>query len=225
METYYSPLRIRVQSLSKLCTVCSLMLCSPDSPGASAILNYLATVSGFLSAVCAAVGSVFAGIPDLVDSDDDGEENVPDLPASNHNLQDLVRAGAQSHGLDDLPPLVTSDDSGSGSVPDLESDHGDHEDVHFDHDSEYDDSESDEDDSELPPLVDIPQGLHTASFTDLGSSQPMTLDQLDAVDQLSHVMEESEDVAASGNLVCRRLPPHPPSQRYNLTPMCVQLCI
>ena len=160
-----------------------------------------------------------------MDSDDDGEENVPDLPASNHNLQDLVSAahvGAQSHGPEVMPPLVTSDDSGNDSVPDLESEHDDEADVHYD--SEYDDYESDEDDNELPPLVDIPRGLRTVLFTDPDSSQPMTLDQLDAVDQLSHVMEESEDVATSGNLVhpCLLIPPSP-THPYALTPLCVEV--
>ena len=143
-----------------------------------------------------------------MDSHDDGEENVPGPSTSNHDLQDLVsaaHAGAQSHGPDDMPPLVTSDDSGSDSVPDLESDHDDDddEDIHFDHDnSEFDNIEYDEDYAGLPPLVDISRGLHTAPFTDAGSGHPMTLDQLDAVDHLSHMMEQSEDVAASGNLVC-----------------------
>ena len=155
-----------------------------------------------------------------MDSDGDGRDSVNDLAAfDDPNWQHLVSAvhaqQAQSHGPDDMPPLVTSDDSGSDSVPDLGSDHEDDEDAHVEHDNEYDDSESDEDDNELPPLVDISRGSHTASF-DLGSSHPMTLDQLDAVDQLSHVVEESEDVAASGNLVgCMSLtpPPHHTHQR------------
>ena len=167
----------------------------------------------------------FAGIPDLVDSDDDGEEHVSDPPASSHHLRGLAsaaHAGAQPHGPDDMPPLVTSDDSRSDSVPDLESDYGDDEDVHFDDDDEYDDAESDHDDIELPPLVDIPQGFHTASFTDLGSSHPMTLDQLDAVDRLSHMLDESEDVAASGNLVCPMFPTKPPPPCHFATHACTQ---
>lgn len=170
-----------------------------------------------------------AGIPDLVGSDDED-----DVPASDHhhNLQDLgtaahfaahfaPHAGAQSRVPDDMPGLVTSDDSGSNNVPDLESDHDydEDEDAHLDHDSEYESDlfdEEDQDDDALPPLVDIQRGLFTASFTDLGNTQPMTLDQLDAVDRLSHVLEESENVAASGNLVCfcfsleALLYPHPP---------------
>lgn len=168
-----------------------------------------------------------AGIPDLVGSDD--EDDAPHVPASAHhpNLQDLVtaaHAGAQSRVPDDMPGLVTSDDSGSDSVPDLESDHNYGEDDHLDHDSKYESSLSDEDqdDDALPPLVDIHRGLFTASFTDLGNTQPMTLDQLDAVDRLSHVLEESEDVAASGNLVCFCFPgkaplwpPHPHPSTYS----------
>ena len=166
-----------------------------------------------------------AGIPDLVGSDD--EDDAPHVPASDHhlNLQDLVtaarfapHAGAQSRvpddipGLDDMPGLV-SDGSESDSVPDLESDHDYEEDAddHLDHDSEYESdlSAEDQDEDALPPLVDIQRGLFTASFTDLSNTQPMTLDQLDAVDRFSHVLEESEDVAASGNLVCFCFPGWP----------------
>ena len=180
-----------------------------------------------------------AGIPDLVGSDD--EDDAPHAPASDHHLhlQDLATAArfaaaAQSRVPDDMPGLVTSDDSGSDSVPDLESDpdYAEDADDHLDHDSEYESdlSDEDEDDDALPPLVDIQRGLFTASFTDLSNTQPMTLDQLDAVDRLSHILEESEDVAASGNLVCFCFPgsappppPSPPSPRV-LKPASLFLC-
>lgn len=145
-----------------------------------------------------------AGLPDLFASDD--ESDAPDLLAPRPpHLQDVAsaaQADAELHAQDEMPELVTSSDSGSDNVPPLVSDSDDgREDLVSIHESDYEESLSNENSAydDMPPL--LPPGF-TSTFTDLSAThQPMTLDQLDAVDQLSHVMEESEGVAASGNLV------------------------
>lgn len=154
----------------------------------------------------------FTGLPDLIGSSSD-ERDAHDLPVLSH-LQDAVNAAqsdAELHNQDQLPALVSSSDSGSDSVPDLES-VSDHDDIYFDHDSDDTEPYEGNGHDEMPPLIDIHGHMpadFTTSFTDLGGNQPLTLDQLDAVDRLSHVMEEAEDVAASGNLVRPVQPSHP----------------
>ena len=140
----------------------------------------------------------------MIASDDELEDHLP-APSPPHlqHVANAAQADAELHNQDEMPALVTSSDSNSDGVPALESDSDDDgEDLVSVHESEYEESLSDENSAfdEMPPL--LPAG-YTSSFTELGANhhQPMTLDQLDAVDQLSHVMEESAGVAASGNRV------------------------
>lgn len=144
--------------------------------------------------------------------DDRSHDELPDPSSAPHNAQlqtllDLVRDrdDRQATGADEMPALVSSDDSDSDSgLPDLESEHDDDLYNDSDYHSSLDDSEDDDGDDTLPPLVDFPGILpsaSTASVTHLGGNPPLNLDQLDAVDQLSHELDKSEGVVASSRLV------------------------
>ena len=151
---------------------------------------------------------------DRVDHGDDGGLNLITTTLE-EDLAEVARAGLSA--LDGMPALVTIDDDSTGNssgLPDLESDHGDDlpglESDHDDEDEEYFDYGESEyesslsgDDDDLPALVHVPPRF-TSSVTNL-SHAPLTLDEQDAVDKLSHELEASEVVVASSRLVSPKL--------------------